>query len=342
DADTAHLRAVFLAALQLALVPLEQRRALVERLLDERAGDVLPRRLGTGRGTEQRLSLRRVEAADRYLIDPKLARCRRQHRLNQHVRLRATRLTLRPARRRVRQHRHPSEAHRHRLIRQRRDDAGVVAIALALERTVVARRHHVEREDAALFGETDLHPAAHARTAAADEVLFLAADAHHHGDVRLLRQQHRNEERDGAGDLAAEPAPGVLADDDDVFRRDADPTGDARDRLRGALRTGVDVYLAVLPVRHHRPRFERLVAGVWRDVCLVEHERSFLEARVEIAVRPFFGRVRHHRQASGVELRRFRRCPLDLANLGTRRALRLAALPGRGRRSRWRYEPVVA
>ena len=34
--------AVALAALRLALVPLEELGALVERLLDERAGDVLP------------------------------------------------------------------------------------------------------------------------------------------------------------------------------------------------------------------------------------------------------------------------------------------------------------
>ena len=139
------------------------------------------------------------------------------HRLHQHVRLRAARLTLRAARRRVRQHRDAAEAHRLRLIRQRRDDAGVVAVALALERTVVADRAHVERGDAAVLGEADLHPAAHARTAAADVVLFLAADAHHHRRIRLLRQQHRNDQRDGAGDLAAEPATGVLADDDDVF-----------------------------------------------------------------------------------------------------------------------------
>ena len=42
DADAAHLRSVPLAALRLPLVPLEQSGALVQRLLDERAGDVLP------------------------------------------------------------------------------------------------------------------------------------------------------------------------------------------------------------------------------------------------------------------------------------------------------------
>ena len=45
---------------------------------------------------------------------------------------------------------------------------------------------------------------------------------------------------------------------------------DGRHGLRGALRTGVDVDFAVLPVSHGGARFERLVAGVWRDECFVQ------------------------------------------------------------------------
>ena len=116
---------------------------------------------------------------------------------------------------------------------------------------------------------------------------------------------------------------------------------DAEDRLGGALRAGVDVDLAVLPVRHHGPGLERLVAGVRRDVRLVEHERGLLEARLEVAVRPLLRRIRHHRQAAGVGLGQLRLGPLHLADLGTRRALRLAAARRRGRRRR-RDEPVVA
>src|SRR6185503_3137423 len=123
-----------------------------------------------------------------------------------HVRLRPTRLTLRAARRCVRQDRDAAEAHRHRLIRQRRDDAGVVAITLALELTVVADREHVERGDATLLREADLHPAAHARTPTADVVLLLTADSHHDRGIRLLREKHGDDQRDGAGDLASEPS----------------------------------------------------------------------------------------------------------------------------------------
>ena len=65
---------------------------------------------------------------------------------------------------------------------------------------------------------------------------------------------------DGARNLAAEAAAGVLADEHDVVRLDADPAGDVRHRLRGALRGAVQVQLAVLPVGHRRARLERLVA----------------------------------------------------------------------------------
>ena len=50
--------------------------------------------------------------------------------------------------------------------------------------------------------------------------------------------------------LAAEPAAGVLADDDDVARLDADPARDGVDRPHRALRRAVHVELAVLPVGH--------------------------------------------------------------------------------------------
>src|SRR6185436_18334593 len=95
------------------------------------------------------------------------------------VRLRASRLTLGTSRWRVRQDRDAAEAHRLRLIRQRGDHPGVVAITLAFERTVVAHREHVERGDPAFLGEADLHPRADTGASAADVVLLLAADPHH-------------------------------------------------------------------------------------------------------------------------------------------------------------------
>src|SRR4029453_17128273 len=112
----------------------------------------------------------------------------------------------------------------------------VFYITLTLERTVVAHREHVERGDVTVLREADLHPASYSGTAAADEMLFLAADSHHHRGIRLLRKQHGDEQRNGAGDFAAESSTGVLADDHDVFGRDTDPSGDARHRLGSTLR----------------------------------------------------------------------------------------------------------
>ena len=74
----------------------------------------------------------------------------------------------------------------------------------------------------------------------------------------------------------------------------------ARDRghgLRGALRAGVNVDLAVLPVGQGTAGFQGLMAGVGRNECLVENERGILEAGIEIAVGPFVGRLAHGQSA---------------------------------------------
>ena len=121
-----------------------------------------------------------------------------------------------------------------------------------------------------------------AGTRAADVVLVLAGDAHHHRRVRLLREQRRDRHRDVARDPAAEAAAGVLADEHDVFRLDADPARDARHGLHRALRAGVQEQLAVLPVGHRRARLEHLVAGVRVPTHVsIEHERGVLEAGLD-------------------------------------------------------------
>ena len=80
------------------------------------------------------------------------------------------------------------------------------------------------------------------------------------------------------------------------------------------------------------------MAGVGGDEGLVQHERGFLEASLEIAVRPGFRCTLHHRQAAGVGLGEFSRRPLHFTDLRSRWALRRR---GSGRRWR-RNEPVVA
>ena len=94
DADAANLRTDSLAALGLARVPVEHLGALIKRLLDERARRVaaLTARI---RRAELRLSFRRVDLADRDLIDAELPRGLRDDRLHQHDPLHAARLALR-------------------------------------------------------------------------------------------------------------------------------------------------------------------------------------------------------------------------------------------------------
>ena len=57
------------------------------------------------------------------------------------------------------------------------------------------------------------------------------------------------------------------------------------------------------------------MAGVGRDERFVENERRILEAGIEIAVRPFVGRLAH-RQAAMLFLREVRLGPLEFRDHG--------------------------
>src|SRR3954451_7257708 len=70
-ADAAYLRSVLRTAAVLPRLPVEQLGALVERLLRERARDVLPC-AACIRSAEGSLALRRVDLVHRQLIDPEL------------------------------------------------------------------------------------------------------------------------------------------------------------------------------------------------------------------------------------------------------------------------------
>src|SRR5256712_5033797 len=179
-AVAANFRPLTLAALRLALVPPEYLRAAIERLLHERARRIraLTARV---RRTEFGFSLGRVDPMDGHLIDTELARRLGENRFDQHDALHAAGLTLRAPRRRVGEHRHTAPPHRLRLIQEGHHAAGHARIADWLVRTVLVDHEHVERRDAAVFGESDFQPAVHPRTPAADVVLGLAIDAHHHG-----------------------------------------------------------------------------------------------------------------------------------------------------------------
>ena len=104
---------------------------------------------------------------------------------------------------------------------------------------------------------------------------------------------------------------------------DAQPSRYRGDGLRGALRAGVNVDLAVLPVRHRGASLQGLVARVRRDERFVKHERGVLETRVEIAERPFIGRLAH-RQLALFGLGEVRLGPLEFPDLGRRHRCRAA------------------
>src|SRR5215469_7592111 len=127
-----------------------------------------------------RLAHGSINASDRDLIEGKLARRLGKDRLHDDDTLHAARRALRPARRSIRKHRHPAPAHRLRLIEQRNDCSGGIRVADSVIRTVVADRVHVEGSDASVFRKANFHAALESRPRAADEMLFLAADAHHH------------------------------------------------------------------------------------------------------------------------------------------------------------------
>ena len=202
--------------------------------------------------SEGRLAFRCVEAPDLDLVESKFVRRLVHQPFHEHDALHAARLTLWPTRRRIREHAHPSPAHRRRLIEERNNQAGRGHIELLLVRTVVHDGKQIDGGQSSVFGKSDLHPAVDAGAGAADGVFLLAADTHHDRAVGFPGQKSRNDAGDRACDFAAESSPRIRADDDDVLRLHMEPSGDGVDRLDDTLRRAVDEHLAVLPVRHGR------------------------------------------------------------------------------------------
>ena len=163
--------------------------------------------------------------------------------------LKAARLGERAARRRVRDRGDAAVTERFRLIHQRRVPARRIAVAAGTERPAFGHGKHVHRGHAAFFRETHLHAAVHRRARAADRMLLFTADAHHHRRAaEFLGQQRGNDVGDRSAALRAIAAARVFVHQDDVFRLQFEPAHERKDRLRHALRGGVDMQLAVLPV----------------------------------------------------------------------------------------------
>ena len=318
-----------------ALVPFEQLRAAIERLLHERARRMRARAVRPRRAV-QRLAFRRIDPPNRDLIEAELLRRLRDDRLHDRVRLHRSRRPLLRPRRRVRNHREAAPAHRLRLPDERRGVAGGPVIAHRPVGAVVFDDEEIERGDSSVFGEADARAAGHPGARAADVMLFLAADAHHDRGAGLLRQQRRNDHRHSAGALAAESAAAVFADEHDSRRIEPEPRREGIHGSREALRRPVQEEAAVLPVRHRAARFHRLMARRLDDERLVDDDRGALEPGVEVAERPllrrFARRQRAVRRVCEVGVRPFQ--GLD------RRTRRRRS--GAGRRAGRRWNPHVA
>ncbi len=97
--------------------------------------------------------------------------------------------------------------------------------------------------------------------------------------------------------------------------RNADPAGDRRDGSRQALRRAVQIQFAVLPVRHRRARFERLMDRVLLIRNVFDDEVRFLEAGVDIAPHRGFASLRISGPLTGSELIEVCLRPLDRLDL---------------------------
>ena len=161
----------------------------------------------------------------------------------------------------------------------------------------ILHEKEIKCSDAAVLGESDTGAARHVRARATDVAFLLAADAHHHRRVGLLREQRRNRHRDRSVALAAEPAAGELADQHDVGWIDANPASDGGHVERHALRRAVQIQLAVLPVGHRAACFHRVVTRGLHDEAFIEHEIGFRETGFEIAERPFLDGFSHREPA---------------------------------------------
>src|SRR5688572_11104390 len=328
DADAAHLRAAALRATRNAFVPVEPRRTLVQRFLEETARDVAALASSIGRPVF-RLSFRRVQLADRYLIDAQLARRFVDDLIHNLAALKAARLGERAARRRVRDRGDATVTERFGLIHQRRVPACRIAVAAGTVRPAFGHGKHVHRGHAAFLRETHLHAAVHRRAGAADHMFLFTADTHHHRRAaEFLGQQRGNDVGDRSAALRAIAAARVCVHQHDVFRLQLEPAHERKDRLRHTLRRGVDMQLAVLPKGHRRPRLEALMTDVRAHECVVEDQVRLLESLFDVAELPFGIGERGHRQPALPVFLYLSLVPLHVDGLGNARRLPLGGRCG--------------
>ena len=182
----------------LALVPAEHLGPAIERFLQERAGAVLAPPFGVR--WARRLPVGRVDASNRHLIETKLARGLRDHRLDHHDAPGA-----RPAgSARVAvdvfvKHGDRARSHRGGWYRSDTKRPPLAASPCASYALFSPIRNMSSAVMLAVARKAGLHPSVHRRPDAADVVLLLSSNPHQHRGVGLLREQRRNHARHGAG-----------------------------------------------------------------------------------------------------------------------------------------------
>src|SRR5215471_9270806 len=161
-------------------------------------------------------TFRTIDSPDIDLIQPELPRRFGNDCFHDHDALHSSRGTLGAAWWSVRKNRCTAPAHGKRLIQQGHNRSRSIRVTDGIVRSVVADHEHIECGNASVLGETDFHPSLKAGPRPSNEVFLLTADAHHHGRIRFLGQQCRNNREDVTRGLAAETSSGVLADENNL------------------------------------------------------------------------------------------------------------------------------
>ncbi len=219
DSDSRHLRPLALAAARDALLPVETRGSLVQRIVEIGAGDRPPVR------SDLRDRRRGVDLAKLQPVDLQVAR-RLVHQGLEHARdLVLAGTALRRARRRVGINRHAAPAHRFGVVNDGKRIGGIAKIPKAVVRAAVLHDVHIGREQPAVRAEAELDAALEAVAGGADVILLRTADAHHDGLVELPGQQRRDGHARKCRALGAEAAAAELGNVVQLVGLDADVLG---------------------------------------------------------------------------------------------------------------------
>ena len=308
DADADGLGAAAGRAQLRPFLPAEHLRAKIQRLAREATRH---RALG---GAEPAVVSGGVHPPDVEPVDPQLACGLVDDGLEHGHDLGAARSPLCRARRGVGVHRYRAEAHVLGLVAERRHRAGGVEVAGAAVGAGVLNDVEVDGGDPAVVPEAHLREGLEPGARPADVRLLVAVDPQHHRTPGLPRHDRGHVVDGRPGDLAAEPAPAVLRHKHDIGLVHAETVGQPRVGARRALGGGVQIELAVLPVRHDAARLHRMMGQRLVQQRLLEHQIRVHEAVLDFTDVPFHLRLAHRQPvgARGVEVLVG---PLELADL---------------------------